>query len=139
MDFARRGAEQMRRRLCSKVDEWERLGIAAGDPGRGGTRHAEGWVNGADAAEVGVDPRLQVLIARSRDQLEKPPGAGWLCASSLALPQLSCSRPASCESGRRQTTAPVPRPATRWRIGRRSQQSGDISAEALAEALRGFN
>jgi signal transduction histidine kinase len=62
----RRDAEQMRRRLELKADEWVRLGR-----GQGGLLddlelvEAEQWLAGPDALDLGIDPDLPALVSMS--------------------------------------------------------------------------
>jgi energy-coupling factor transporter ATP-binding protein EcfA2 len=68
----RRGAEEIRRRLQGKADEWVQLGR-----GPGGLLHevelleAERWLAADDATELGYDATLVALAERSRMALEE--------------------------------------------------------------------
>ena len=67
----RREAEQTRRRLIAKVKEWERLG-----KGKGGLLdefeivEAQHWLESSDAAELGSDDQLVVLVELSKTHIE---------------------------------------------------------------------
>jgi WD40 repeat protein len=67
----RREAEQIRRRLEAKAQEWVRLGR-----GSGGLMdevellEAERWLASADAADLGYGPDLPALVAQSRQAIE---------------------------------------------------------------------
>ncbi|MFP2930300.1 TIR domain-containing protein [Pyxidicoccus sp. 3LG] len=75
----KREAEQTRRRLDQKVDEWKRLGR-----GQGGLLDAvelldaERWLRESDARELGISPDLPALIRESRKQLERRTRILWL-------------------------------------------------------------
>ncbi|CAD5973107.1 putative WD repeat-containing protein all2124 [Planktothrix agardhii] len=67
----RREAEQTRRRLIAKVQEWARLG-----KGKGGLLdefeiiEAQHWLESSDAAELGSDDQLVVLVELSKTAIE---------------------------------------------------------------------
>ncbi|CAD5909305.1 nSTAND1 domain-containing NTPase [Planktothrix agardhii] len=67
----RRDAEQTRRRLIAKVEEWVRLG-----KGQGGLLdefeivEAQHWLDSSDAIELGSDDKLVVLVELSKTHIE---------------------------------------------------------------------
>jgi len=67
----RREAEQTRRRLIAKVEEWVRLG-----KGQGGLLdefeivEAQHWLDSSDAIELGSDDKLVVLVELSKTHIE---------------------------------------------------------------------
>ena len=68
----RRGAEQTRRRLQVKANEWVRLGRAsAGLLDEVELKEARDWLESADAAELGYDAALADLVEASRRALDE--------------------------------------------------------------------
>lgn len=67
----RREAEQTRRRLIAKVEEWVRLG-----KGQGGLldefelAESQHWLDSSDAAELGSDDQLVALVELSKTAIE---------------------------------------------------------------------
>jgi WD40 repeat protein len=68
----RRVAEQTRRRLEGKANEWVRFGReTAGLLDEVELKEASDWLNSPDAADIGYDENLPQLVQRSRDVLEE--------------------------------------------------------------------
>lgn len=68
----RREAEQTRRRLQAKGDEWVRLGSGqAGQLDQVELAEAERWLSSSDAAELGYGTALVALAAASKETIER--------------------------------------------------------------------
>lgn len=67
----RRGAEQTRRRLDAKADEWVRLQGTGGLLDVAELPEAEQWLASRDAADLGYSETLLKLIKLSRDAVDK--------------------------------------------------------------------
>jgi WD40 repeat protein len=68
----RREAEQTRRRLTAKAEEWVRFGKEAGGLlDEVELLEAERWLESTDAEELGFDPVLTELVVASRNALEE--------------------------------------------------------------------
>ncbi|HYH64747.1 MAG TPA: PAS domain-containing sensor histidine kinase, partial [Urbifossiella sp.] len=66
-----RDAEQTRRRLTDRVAEWVRADRAGNLLDRVALAEAERWLEGADAADLGIDHDLRGLVAQSRAAIEE--------------------------------------------------------------------
>ncbi|BAZ27643.1 WD-repeat protein [Cylindrospermum sp. NIES-4074] len=69
---SRQEAEQTRRRLVAKVQEWVRLGKAAGGLlDEVELAEAQRWLNSPDAAELGFDEMLPTLVVASEQVIQQ--------------------------------------------------------------------
>ena len=69
---ARAGAEEIRRRLQERADQWQRTGRSKGallDEGL--LNEAEGWLASDEARELGYEENLQALVDASRAAIEQ--------------------------------------------------------------------
>src|SRR5262249_36529724 len=66
----RREAEQVRRRLAAKVEEWVRNAREGGLLDRVSLAEAERWLSSPDATDLGVDADLLALVQASRQTIE---------------------------------------------------------------------
>jgi WD40 repeat protein len=82
----RRGAEQIRRRLESKTEEWVRLGQkTSGLLDEGELSEAEHWLRSQDAIELGASADLHSLVAASRAVISAARRRRWLVALAAVL------------------------------------------------------
>lgn len=67
----RREAEQTRRRLEAKADEWVRLGGGSALLDEVESAEAERWLSGPDAAELGYNNLLPALVSASQEAIQQ--------------------------------------------------------------------
>ncbi|HEX9989622.1 MAG TPA: hypothetical protein VGE45_14240 [Chloroflexia bacterium] len=135
----RRGAEQIRRRLESKTEEWVRLGRkSSGLLDEGELAEAEHWLQSQDALELGASADLHSLVAASMAVISAARRRRWLAALAAVLTAVAIAIAAVIVAFDRAETAHTleirRQEAVQAQATSEAQEHIAVQAQATAEA-----